>query len=282
MATAALVAAVAFLAPALAPAQDHSGHASPSADWDPERALAFSQAAIGRQPGGHRLTTPEGATLTLESLRGQPLVVSLIYTSCYHTCPVITQTLRRVVEVGDEAFGPGQYHVLTLGFDAPNDTPARMRSYMKQHGIARAGWLAASANAVTVQALASELGFIFFASPKGFDHLAQTTVIDAGGRVYRQVYGEDFAPPALVEPLKELIYGIPAREAGIGGWVAGIKLFCTVYDPKAGRYRFDFTPFISIGFALSIFAALLFIGWRSFSRWSRERRAGGGNQGPRQ
>ncbi len=290
LAPAALVAAVVFWAPATPAAVSeaahdgqvsmaheidggHADHGPPAPEWSADEALAYSQAARGRVPDDHSLTDSTGATFSLHQLRGQPLVVSLIYTSCYHTCPIITQTLKRAVAIGDDAFGPGHYQVLTLGFDSANDSPVRMNSFMKQHGVSRPGWRAASGEAQVIQDLTAELGFIFFASTKGFDHLAQTTVLDAEGRVYRQVYGEDFEPPALVEPLKELIYGVPARESSVSGWVAGIKLFCTVYDPKAGRYRFDITPFISIGFATTILVALLIIGWRSVRTWRRERAA---------
>ena len=63
------------------------------------------------------------------------------------------------------------------------------------------GWTFASADAATIERLARDAGFTYFASPKGFDHITQTTIIDAAGRVMLQVYGEDFAPPLVVEPL---------------------------------------------------------------------------------
>ena len=57
--------------------------------------------------------------------------------------------------------------------------------------------------------------------PRGFDHLAQTTVIDAHGRIYRQVYGDAFAVPALVEPLKDLALGSrPRGPSSATGWTA--------------------------------------------------------------
>ena len=107
-------------------------------------------------------------------------------------------------------------------------------------------WTFLSADARTIEALTRDLGFSYFRSPKGFDHTAQTTVLDAQGKVYRQVYGENYAAPALVEPLKELTFGLRARESGLGGWVEGLRLFCTVYDPASGRYRFDYSIFVSL------------------------------------
>ena len=67
------------------------------------------------------------------------------------------------------------------------------------------------------RALAADVGFSYVRSPRGFDHVTQTTVVDASGKVYRQIYGDAFPTPALVEPLKELIYGTAAGGTGVRG-----------------------------------------------------------------
>jgi protein SCO1/2 len=65
--------------------------------------------------------------------------------------------------------------------------------------------------------------------------------------VYRQVYGAAFELPALVEPLKELVFNRPVAQAHFAsGLVDRIKLFCTVYDPATGRYHFDYSLFVQI------------------------------------
>ena len=91
------------------------------------------------------------------------------------------------------------------------------------------------------------LGFVYFRSAKGFDHLSQVTVLDKDGTVYRQIYGENFDVPQLVEPMKELIFGTSAPYASLDDLVKKIRLFCTIYDPLLGRYRFDYGLFIRIG-----------------------------------
>lgn len=236
------------------------------ASWDRAEALAYSQGALGRRVSGdYVLTRADGGRIRLQELRGEPLILSLIYTSCYHVCPMLTSSLARVVKVAREALGADSFSVVTVGFDSVNDTPERMRSFARARGISDPDWLFLSADQATVAALARDLGFIYFASPKGFDHLAQTTIVDADGRVYRQVYGADIEPPALVEPLKELVFGERRTDSGFGSWINGIKLFCTVYDPSSGRYRFDYSVFIS-GFvgllSLGAIAYFIVVSWR--------------------
>lgn len=232
---------------------------------DEALALKKSQLAIGKTLGNHRFTDMHGRTVTLDSLRGKPLVLSLVYTSCYHTCPVITRSVANAVRAGHDALGADSFNVITIGFDTATDTPARMRAYAREHGIGSERWQILSADAATMAALARETGFTYFPSPRGFDHMTQTTVIDDRGVIYRQVYGEAFAVPALVEPLKDLTLGRKAKKKNWDGWINGVKLFCTVYDPASGRYKFDYSLFVGLFVGLVVLggvAVFLVRAWR--------------------
>ena len=222
-------------------------HAVPEAPtYDREAALGRSQAALGAELANYTLRGIDGQAFDLDILRGKPLVVSMIYTSCHHVCPTITRNVQETVDIAREALGEDAFSVVTVGFDWQVDTPERMRIYRRQFGIDDRNWHFLSADGATIDALAANLGFAFFASPKGFDHLSQTTIVDADGRVYRQVYGQDFAPTALVEPLKQLVFDTPRTAGIVEHWVDTFRLFCTVYDPNSGRYRFDYSIFMTI------------------------------------
>jgi len=232
---------------------------------DESFALKKSQLAIGKTVSNHRFTDMRGKTVMLDSLRGKPLVVSLVYTSCYHTCPTITQSVANAVSAGRDALGADSFNVVTIGFDTAVDTPARMHAFAKERRVGDDRWLMLSADAATLKALVEELGFTYFKSPRGFDHLTQTTVIDDKGVIYRQVYGESFAVPALVEPLMDLTLGRKAKKKNWDGWINGVKLFCTVYDPASGRYKFDYSLFIGIFIGIASFGAVAFFlvrAWR--------------------
>ena len=209
-------------------------------------ALRTSQAAIGRTVGGVEMVTADSARLSFEQLRGRPVVLSLVYTSCYHVCSGLTLRLRETVKVARQALGADAFTVVTVGFDTPNDTPERMQSYARERGAEQPGWYFASTDAATLERLATTVGFTYFPSPKGFDHITQTTIIDARGRVVLQVYGEDFAPPLVVEPLKKMVWGGNLDRRTLEGLVNTVKLFCTIYDPSSGRYRFDYSLIVNI------------------------------------
>ncbi len=239
---------------------------APAAAPDESAALAASQAAIGRQLGDYPFIDQNGQPLRLSSLRGKPVVLSLVYTSCFRICSGLTLHLRDVVSEAQRALGPDTFTVLTVGFDTPNDTPERMRLYAEERGAQMQGWHFASADAATVERLARDVGFTYRRSPKGFDHITQTTIIDGSGHVVLQVYGQDFMPPSLVEPLKRLARGREIERGTLDGLLRSVKLFCTIYDPASGRYRFDYSivaDAIAGLLALGMVAIVIAVSWRN-------------------
>ncbi|MDQ2633143.1 MAG: SCO family protein [Pseudomonadota bacterium] len=238
---------------------------------DPAEALAASEAAIGNATGDHRLLRGDGTTLTLSELKGRPLVVSLVYTSCSTVCPTGTETLKDSVAKARKALGSDTFQVLTLGFDARNDTPKRMHMFAVDHGIdADPSWHVASASPAVLDALLNEVGFSYAGAAGGFEHVAQTTILDADGRVYRQVYGDDFPLPVLVEPLKELVFGITTAAFTPTALADRLRFLCTVYDPTTGRYRTDYGIYMGmVAGALS----LMIMAWIIVRLWLGIRRA---------
>jgi protein SCO1/2 len=252
-----------------APMQDHDPamhQHEKGADYDEKAALALSQAAMGQTVGDYDFLDGNGKQITLESMRGKPLLISLIYTSCYHICPTVTTNLAKIVDIARDALGDDSFSVLTVGFDTPNDTPDRMRLFAKQRNIDIDSWHFVSASAATMKELASDLGFSYFSTAKGFDHMIQATLVDAEGKIYRQIYGMAPEPPALVEPLKEILYGKQVAASPVEGWINNIKLFCTVYDPATGRYHFDYSLFIALGVGLLLLGGTA---WFIVSAWRK-------------
>lgn len=213
---------------------------------DEGAALAVSQAAIGRRLGDHRFHDSGGQPVALADFHGRPLIVNLVYTGCTHACPVVIQTLYEAVDAAQRALGPDSFGVATIGLDARNETPERMRAYAREQGIDLPHWSFLSSDQATIDRLADELGFVVVPAAQGFDHLAQTTIVDQEGAIYRQVYGAGFEVPSVVEPLKELVFGRRSDWTSVEGLINRIKLFCTLYDPRTERYRFDYSVFVGM------------------------------------
>ncbi len=62
----------------------------------------------------------------------------------------------------------------------------------------------------------------------------------------------------LVEPLKEIVFNRPSSVGHLfAGLLDRVKLFCTVYDPATGRYRFDNSLFVQIAVGASMILAIV-------------------------
>jgi protein SCO1/2 len=260
-----------FLVALPALVQGQATESPPVASYDVDAALRQSQAAIGRQLGDHKLSGAGGDSVRLSDFAGKPLLISLIFTSCYHTCPVTTRYLAKAVDIAREALGDDSFHVLTIGFDTPNDTPEAMRAFAREQAVNIPGWEFLSGSEDVIAQLIDDLGFVHFPSPRGFDHIVQVTVVDREGVVYRQVYGETFEIPWLVEPLKQLVLDDPQTAPhSLAGLFDRVRFFCTVYDPTTGRYETDFSLFIQIAIGLMIILSLGY--YLLLERWRARRR----------
>ena len=226
-----------------------------------EQALAISQSAIGKTVGHYKFTSPEGEMMSTRSFLGKPLIISLIYTSCYHICPTTTENLNTVVEKARDVLGEESFNVLTIGFDTQKDNPEAMGHFAELHSSKPDNWFFLSTDAGTMKALVRDLGFIFSAAPHGFDHLIQASILDKNSVLYRQVYGMRPQTPHFVEPLKELVFGEKSEVSLFSAFTTKIKLFCTVYDPALDKYYFNYSVFVGVivGLIMSIFFVRLFI-----------------------
>ena len=250
-------------------AQDASG-----AEFERSSALEISQAAIGAQVGNHQFYDTQGQRRQIAGYAGKPLVVSLIHTSCYHICPATTQHLATVVRKAQDVLGKGSFSVATVGFDVANDTADAMRVFARQQNVEIDGWDFLSTDADTIDGLAAELGFQYFSTGSGFDHLIQSSVIDANGVVVRQVYGIRFDTPHLIEPLKALVFGEDPSASLFDQLTARVKLFCTVYDPASDRYRFDYSIFVGLVMGLVLGGVCIYLFTREWRHSRRHARRG--------
>jgi protein SCO1/2 len=231
---------------------------NPPPGLDAAAAVLASQAAVGRMLGEHELLDRNERWVRLSSWRGKPLLVSFIYTGCFQVCPTNTKALEQAVRKLEARFGTNQFKVVSIGFNQPADSPLAMKAFAAQHGINFAHWSFLSPPAAAVESLTREFGFSYQATPAGFDHVLQVTLVDAQGRIVRQVYGGELPADALGEPLKQLLAGAPLPpQLSLADLVDRVRILCTVYDPQTGTYRIDYSLAIEVGGGLTFLAVVL-------------------------
>jgi protein SCO1/2 len=227
------------------------------APLDADSALAASRAAIGSEPADHFFTDAAGKRVRLSDYRGRPLVVSFVYTACSQVCPTTTKFLGKAVREARAVVGRDAFDVVSVGFNIPSDNPMTMRLFAKQNGIDDPRWSFLTPDQGVPEAFARDLGFSYQAQSGGYEHLTQVSILDGRGRLYAQLYGESFALPMLVQPLRELVLAEPVAVTRMAVAVDRVRLLCTVYDPLTGKYRLDYRLFVELAVGVLVLGATL-------------------------
>ncbi|HAU58511.1 MAG TPA: SCO family protein [Comamonadaceae bacterium] len=261
----------------LLPVISFASSSSSDMGLDRDLALRTSQAVVGQKIGDHTLLDREGKPVRLSSYQGKPLLVSFIYTGCFQVCPTTTRSLQETVQGLQKTFGVNKFNVVSIGFNQPDDSPLALKTFAAQYQINQPNWEFLSPSMSSVGALARDFGFVYAATPAGFDHVLQVSLLDANGRIVRQVYGEGIPPAELGEPLKMLLNGEPFEPATmLDGLMDRVRILCTVYDPKTGDYRVDYTLPIQIAGGVTFFILMLIFminEWRSSRASARNKEA---------
>lgn len=103
--------------------------AAPEDEGEPSGPRRFEGAVL---PAGVRapdftLTDQDGGRLSMRSLRGKPVIVTFLYTTCEDTCPTQVQQVKgALAELGEDV------PAVAVAVDPPRDTPARARAFLSE------------------------------------------------------------------------------------------------------------------------------------------------------
>ncbi len=131
-------------------------------------------------------TNQDGKRVSLESLRGAPVVVAMGYTSCKDICPMIVADMMAIEDRAKEASLP-KIRFAFFSIDPAVDTPERLTSWAKDRGLDLADWTLFNGDDKAVRELAAVLGVRYRRDASGgFDHSAIISILDVDGRIVAQ------------------------------------------------------------------------------------------------
>lgn len=212
-------------------------HADPDLDLL-RKAVETAKAVEGNGIADYKLVDQDEKEFLVSSYAGKPFLVSFIFTTCPDICDSIVATLVPAIEEVRKELGD-EFNALVVGFDAEHDTPEMMREFGEHHdtdfSLVRFG----SGDAETVGRMTKDFGFYYEESEDGgFNHLGLVTVVDADGKIYRQIYKTGIEAADLRLPLNQLLSG-EVRESR-PTLLAQLKALCLKYDPETGEYYVDY------------------------------------------
>lgn len=153
---------------------------------------------------GSSWTNQEGAKVALDSFKGKPVVVAMVFTQCAASCPVITADLKRIEAQLPDPLKKETRFVL-VSFDHENETPAQLKEFAKRRGLDPANWALLTGGGDQVSELAAVLGVKYRKDAKaGYLHSNVISVIDREGVIRHQQNGLRQDPGPTISVLKGL------------------------------------------------------------------------------
>jgi protein SCO1/2 len=150
----------------------------------------------GIPPIDFALKDQDGKVATLDQYRGQPVILTFMYSTCKDTCPLTAQQIKGALDqVGRDV------PTLAISVDPANDTQLNARRFVNQQGLTkRMRFLLGD------QAQLAPIWKAYGIRPQGkaFDHSAYVVLVDAKGvqRVGWPV--EKLTPEGLAHDLRLL------------------------------------------------------------------------------
>ena len=86
------------------------------------------------------LIDQHGRQVALNSLKGRPVLVDFIYTTCPGPCPLMTARMATAAKLLGSRLGR-QVTFVSISIDPEHDQPAQLERYARGRGADQAGWL---------------------------------------------------------------------------------------------------------------------------------------------
>lgn len=131
-----------------------------------------------------KLTNQSGVQHGLDVHEGHPVLVTMFYSSCAHTCPLLIETVRAVEKAAPD---PKSLRVLMISIDPERDTVAALAKLAQERRIDTTRWTIARTDAQTVRKIAALLNVQYKQGPDGeLNHSSVVTVLTPRGEIAQQ------------------------------------------------------------------------------------------------
>jgi protein SCO1 len=137
-----------------------------------------------------KLTDQHNQPVVLSSLKGKPVLIDFIYTSCPGPCLTETQKMAKVADKLSKELG-SKVILLSVTVDPEHDGPHQLLEYAKKQDVERPGWYFLTGSPATIDEVLSNFKLIRQREPDGsVDHIIGVFLLGPDGRELREYNGE--------------------------------------------------------------------------------------------
>lgn len=145
--------------------------------------------------------TMDGKEIKLADLQGNVLTVAMVYTSCTTACPIVATDMKNIQKKANTGNAKDVKYVF-VSLDPENDTPERMKQFMKQYGVNGEQFLFLRGNTESTRELANVFGVRYKKmSPMEISHSNLVSVFTKGGDLAYQREGMKDGDTKIIEEI---------------------------------------------------------------------------------
>lgn len=149
-------------------------------------------------------TNQNGENITLQDIKGDVKVISMIYTRCKTTCPILLDNMMKLDSLISKDV-KGKVHFILVSLDPSRDTYLDMKKFGEVRGLDYSRWSLLTGSVDNVLQLAVSLGIKYKKEVDGsYVHSNLIIVLDKCGNI---VYNH----PGLNDDLFKLVHNIYAN-----------------------------------------------------------------------
>lgn len=152
-----------------------------------------------------KLVDQNGNTVTLTSLKGKPLVVDFIYTSCPGPCLMETAKFANVaLRLGNDL--GSKVTLVSITVDPEHDGPKQLLDYSRQQGADEKGWYFLTGRPGDIDRALAGFKLSRQVEPDGsVGHLVDMMLIGPDGRLIREYNGEIVKAQDIVDDVRKTL-----------------------------------------------------------------------------
>lgn len=144
------------------------------------------------------LVDQHGATVSLASLKGKPVLIDFIYTSCASTCPLLTAKMAAIAHQLGPALG-ADVTIVSISLDPEHDNPTALAKYAKSHDADGPGWIFLTGPPAQIDQVLAQFKLRRTRESDGtITHSISAFLLGPDGHQLRQYNALDVSPDSVV------------------------------------------------------------------------------------
>jgi protein SCO1/2 len=150
------------------------------------------------------LVDQAGKNFSLATIKGKPVLVGFIHTSCQGPCELMTAKMKTVASDLEPSFA-SKLTLVSITTDPKEDGPAQLATYAKAHDAQGRGWVFLTGQPGNVQRVLKLYGVAADTSEDSMTHVFELRLIGPDGQELHRYAGSDIKAATVAADVKSAL-----------------------------------------------------------------------------